>query len=1124
MSTYLLKELVGTKSQSFKVGGHKLMSNGAAVTFADSEYGVTLLQVAPALLQISEQSFYWGNAPLTTGSHNVGDIVWNINQDNPDNILCWRCIQSGSPGVWSPQHTHSLQLPKTAPASSIAQYKDGAWTAITVEELEISADQVTETPNKKFVTAEQISNLDNLSGVNTGDETRESILNKIGKADSERHGYLSNVDYNKLISAFEAASNPNTAIGSASPTKISDLVNDVEVAFKSDIPTDVSDLYNDAGYITENELPTKVSQLENDIEYVVDQQLPKKTSDLINDSNYITINELDSLTLNQLVDVDVSSSVLADDCVLTYKVYLDKWVPTKLNGDVISSSGTSSSFNVKDANTWAANYLPTVSLSILKDVEITTKQEGALLTYKDGVWQSVSPSNISSLELDALSDVMLSGSQVNFSVLTLNNGVWQNIQLKNNPDFNINNLAGTRLINVKNNEVLTYDSANRLWVNKSLSSALESSEVGSLKGLSDVIIPDAGLLDGATLTFNSFLNKWVSRNRVVDGNDNTIDSYGESYTDEKVTEVVNRILVRSGLSTLTSGGKLSLNDIVYKGNSATFQDESIPVYSDDSDAWYGRPLSDLLDLYIDAPPQVISLSPGTGGLFYWCATQGYTRSFDQVKNRPPFSIYENYIHLEVMKGAFNSVDHAEYVDSVNDYVLGEPLGLTPVSTWLTRDDVMRMEKNFYANYPKIFSPVDTIRSYYQNLFPSVNPLNVSEYVHNTSFANEGEYDPLNAAVTQTYLSPPSYKSLFRFDFTGSCIFRFYIDGRPEESNKFFKLVPYEGNIRKKMYVNLIEFDFLGIETRKGLLGIYGISKENMQYATPNWNVSIDALASIPLPYFGDLDEDILLNINYDVYEKVDDVLIGKGDNWSSYDGRYTVKVETHRSYVGFQVVIYYKREPSQIISQLGVGRNGVVSVAMSGFEIYGNLVVQNDQNIINRKNLSARLPKYISPDGSQISSGSTSGSNLPPPPPPPAEPPVGLPSDIIDVPVNEETLPGGSESGGSPPPIVNTSTEYYTTVSVKTSSYTAASKQIIPCDTTAASFTITTPASGYFKVFDAVGLGEKTGFGVNPLYIQAATGTTIMGLTAPDRLILDVGAIGPEFILVGTDWRMVRSG
>lgn len=97
-----------------------------------------------------------------------------------------------------------------------------------------------------------------------------------------------------------------------------------------------------------------------------------------------------------------------------------------------------------------------------------------------------------------------------------------------------------------------------------------------------------------------------------------------------------------------------------------------------------------------------------------------------------------------------------------------------------------------------------------------------------------------------------------------------------------------------------------------------------------------------------------------------------------------------------------------------------------------------------------------------------------------------------------------------------------TITATKTANYTASDDEIIPCDTSGGTFNVTTPTSGRFKVIDIIGNSSTTGFGVNgkELIILPASGT-VMGASS---LTLNVGAISPEFILIGTDWRIVNHG
>ncbi len=95
---------------------------------------------------------------------------------------------------------------------------------------------------------------------------------------------------------------------------------------------------------------------------------------------------------------------------------------------------------------------------------------------------------------------------------------------------------------------------------------------------------------------------------------------------------------------------------------------------------------------------------------------------------------------------------------------------------------------------------------------------------------------------------------------------------------------------------------------------------------------------------------------------------------------------------------------------------------------------------------------------------------------------------------------------------------------LKTSAFTAVSKNRYALSTQSAAFTVTLPTSGKLWFFDAYGNSPNTGFGANNLTLIPASGSnqTIMG---GSNLVLDRGAIG--FILMlpsgSTDWRVVSA-
>lgn len=93
------------------------------------------------------------------------------------------------------------------------------------------------------------------------------------------------------------------ALEESMPTKVGDLVNDVNYVTSSEL-----EVTNNSIKAVEDSIPTKVSELENDSEYVTSSQLsdvsdnvkaleeamPSKVSDLTNDSGYVTSTELSS--------------------------------------------------------------------------------------------------------------------------------------------------------------------------------------------------------------------------------------------------------------------------------------------------------------------------------------------------------------------------------------------------------------------------------------------------------------------------------------------------------------------------------------------------------------------------------------------------------------------------------------------------------------------------------------------------------------------------------------------------------------------------------------------------------------------------------------------------------------
>jgi len=77
----------------------------------------------------------------------------------------------------------------------------------------------------KFVTADDITNLSNLSGTNTGDETTASIKTTLGAADTDSDGYLTSTDWNTFNGKQDSLTTNQTrtiTTGTADPSGGSD--------------------------------------------------------------------------------------------------------------------------------------------------------------------------------------------------------------------------------------------------------------------------------------------------------------------------------------------------------------------------------------------------------------------------------------------------------------------------------------------------------------------------------------------------------------------------------------------------------------------------------------------------------------------------------------------------------------------------------------------------------------------------------------------------------------------------------------------------------------------------------------------------------------------------------------
>lgn len=90
---------------------------------------------------------------------------------------------------------------------------------------------------------------------------------------------------------------------------------------------------------------------------------------------------------------------------------------------------------------------------------------------------------------------------------------------------------------------------------------------------------------------------------------------------------------------------------------------------------------------------------------------------------------------------------------------------------------------------------------------------------------------------------------------------------------------------------------------------------------------------------------------------------------------------------------------------------------------------------------------------------------------------------------------------------------------LKTSNYTASSKDAILADTTAGSFTITLPASP--STGDFIAIIDGNSWSTNNLTI-ARNGSTIEGVA--DDIALDVSGLKVDLVYDGTTWELIATG
>jgi hypothetical protein len=133
--------------------------------------------------------------------------------------------------------TNVLELDNTAVFTPDADYEpatkkyvDESIPAVPVDSVNtktgavsLDADDIDDsTTAHKFVTADDLTNLSNLSGTNTGDETTASIKTTLGAAATDSDGYLTSTDWN----TFNGKSDFDGAYSSLTGTPTIPTVND----------------------------------------------------------------------------------------------------------------------------------------------------------------------------------------------------------------------------------------------------------------------------------------------------------------------------------------------------------------------------------------------------------------------------------------------------------------------------------------------------------------------------------------------------------------------------------------------------------------------------------------------------------------------------------------------------------------------------------------------------------------------------------------------------------------------------------------------------------------------------------------------------------------------------------
>ena len=212
-----------------------------------------------------------------------------------------------------------------------------------------TTENITDFTNKRFITDSQKSNVANLSGTNTGDETAETIKTKLGAVSDTTDGYLTFEQYNALVDM----SNGDMA----------KVIYDT-----NNIQADVYDRTNHTGeqaISTIADLQTNLNNLQDDIDSKLGDDFTTKPSKsnvintdvlLINDSE--NSNAIEQITMQQISDLITDTRYKGN-----YSTYdeLHTAYPTGISGEYAIANNTFWSWSVADGDWINSNEVNTVT-------------------------------------------------------------------------------------------------------------------------------------------------------------------------------------------------------------------------------------------------------------------------------------------------------------------------------------------------------------------------------------------------------------------------------------------------------------------------------------------------------------------------------------------------------------------------------------------------------------------------------------------------------------------------------------------------------------------------------------------------------------------------------------------